>query len=150
MTKTLPGVIALLVLTAIPGSIHAQTAPPIPADISAVEADGWWSEAGREGSYRIIIQTGGFEHIVSRVWLQWISGPSEQEDSLRVVASVELEEINGAGWQAFDPQVALRNGKWEATLDGANSHADPILRARWRIALGTPGQFTVTKLAPER
>jgi hypothetical protein len=141
-------VVALLLFAASPISMQAQGAPLIPADVSDVTSGGWWSGGGREGSYRIIIQAGGFEHIVSRVWLQWVSGPSEQEDSMRVVASVEIEEINGAGWQANSPRIELRNGKWEATIDGANSHTDPMLKTRWRIALGLPEKFTLTVVPP--
>lgn len=143
--RGLAGVVALLLLTPFRVSLHAQAAPRIPADISEVTSGGSWRGSGREGSYRIIIQTDGFEHIVSRAWLQWISGPDAHGDSLRVVASVELQEVGGGGWQAHSPRIFLTNGSWEATMEGANSHFDPIRKARWRLKLGPPGEYSMTE-----
>jgi hypothetical protein len=135
--------LVLPMLATLPATGGAQKVPVIPSDVSEVEAGGYWIQGGDEGSYRIVIQTGGFEHIVSRVWLQWLSRSESQEDTIRVVASRELEEISGDGWRVHSAQLELRDGQWEATLDGANSHSDPTLKARWRVTLGGPGKFTL-------
>jgi hypothetical protein len=55
----------------------------LPPAITTVRTAGWWSDAGREGPYRIVITEHGFDQLVSRLYLQWIE-LIDKEVGLRV------------------------------------------------------------------
>ena len=135
--------VLILLLGALAGSANAQGVPTVPTEVSGVLAGGYWTSGAQEGSYRIIIVSGGFEHIVSQVFLQWLSQPTSPNDSVVVLSTVELEAISAGGWQATNPQFELKNKKWEATIASSNSHTDPISSTRWRLTLGPPGSYSI-------
>lgn len=50
----------------------------VPADVSTVQTGGVWSESDKEGNYRVIIINHGFDHIVSKLYLQWLEQKPEE------------------------------------------------------------------------
>ena len=135
--------LALLLTGALAPPLAAQDAPVVPGSVSSVEAGGYWSSGGVEGQYRLIIDTGGMEHVVSQAFLQWLSQPRDAEGSVVVITSVPLTELNTGVWRFDSPAFQLRHGVWEATIDGLNSHTQPPVRARWCLRLGPPGVYSV-------
>ncbi|HET7024701.1 MAG TPA: hypothetical protein VFI39_05810 [Gemmatimonadales bacterium] len=134
----------VLAVALVPGA-RAQAAPSISPDVDAVATGGYWTLGDQEGHYRLIIVSGGFEHVVSQIYLQWLAQPASPDDSVTVVASIELTDIDSGGWALSDPQFARRDTHWEATVDGQNSHMDPMPQAQWLVILGTPGKYTVAE-----
>lgn len=90
----------------------------------------------------MIIRTGGFDHRVSTVQLDWIREPSEAADAA-IVSSRMVPEIVASGPLVHDPVLSLDNGRWILTLDATNTHCDPMPTTRWRIGLGPPGKYEV-------
>ena len=61
--------------------------------IATVRTAGWWSDAGREGPYRIVITEHGFDQLVSWLYVQWLE-LIEEEVGLRVLGTVGLDQLN--------------------------------------------------------
>ena len=142
---TLPTLLSILLIPVLAPCASAQTAPVVPPSVTAVETGGYWVSGDQEGQYRLIIESGGFEHVVSQIYLQWLAQPASQQDSTAIVASVELTEIDAGGWVLYGPHFVRRGTHWQATVDGENSHVDPMPKMRWRLTLGPPGKCTVTE-----
>ena len=130
------------------GSATAQAVPVVAPSVDDVEAGGYWTAGGAEGQYRLIVTSGGFEHVTSRLYLQWLSDPSSEEDTTVVLRTIELSDIDSAGWRLYDLRIRMNNGKWEATVDGQNPHTEPMAKTRWRISLGPPGTFQISRERP--
>ena len=65
----------------------------LPTAVATVRTAGWWSEAGREGPYRIVITEHGFDKIVSRLYLQWLELVGETT-GVRVLTTVGFDQLN--------------------------------------------------------
>ncbi|MCP4936681.1 MAG: hypothetical protein GY927_21385 [bacterium] len=77
------------------GAKHAipRSVTSLAADISTVEAGGYWSRGSSEGFYRVIVKAAGVEHVKHSLFLQWIKTNIEK-GSYSVVKSVSIKEIN--------------------------------------------------------
>jgi hypothetical protein len=65
----------------------------LPASIHKVEAGGYWSRGKEEGFFRVVVVAGGVEHVVHRLYLQWLAvDPDSQK--YRVVRTIPVREIN--------------------------------------------------------
>src|SRR5882672_6072013 len=68
-----PFVLAMAVSTA-----RAQNGPSIPPEVETVISGGdWITKDSVEGHYRIVIETEGLEHLISRLRVEWIADPSK-------------------------------------------------------------------------
>lgn len=65
----------------------------LPTAVATVRTVGWWSEAGQEGPYRIVITEHGFDKIVSRLYLQWLELVGETSGS-RILTTVGFDQLN--------------------------------------------------------
>jgi len=65
----------------------------LPTAVATVRTVGWWSEAGREGPYRIVITEHGFDKLVSRLYLQWLELVGEPSGA-RLLTTVGFDELN--------------------------------------------------------
>jgi hypothetical protein len=115
---------------------NAQPIIALPSDVAYVASGGYWKTATDEGTYRIIVQTGGFEHIVSSAQVDWIAHPKGQNDPSRIVQSSRAE--TGA-WRLDAPLFRKVQGKWRIELRAVETHRSPIFNGVWTIELGEPG-----------
>jgi hypothetical protein len=65
----------------------------LPTAVATVRTAGWWSEAGREGPYRIVITEHGFDKIVSRLYLQWLELVGASSGT-RILTTVGFDQLN--------------------------------------------------------
>jgi hypothetical protein len=65
----------------------------LPTAVATVRTVGWWSEAGREGPYRVVVTEHGFDKIVSRLYLQWLELLGEPSGA-RVLTTVGFDQLN--------------------------------------------------------
>ncbi len=86
------------------------TAAGVTADVSTVRTGGAWSEGKRQGQYRIIITDRGFDHIVSKLYLQWLE--QEPEEAVPVVRAT-------VGFSAFNemPVYNLDIAEWNPQIN---------------------------------
>src|SRR4051794_18456719 len=117
---------ALLVgLLALPAT--AQAAPQLEPSIEFVTSGGWWQRDSTGGTYRIIVRSGGMEHIVSELFVQWLREEACFQCEPTIVATRPLREIVAGTWR-FDAPI-LRPTKAGANLivRGTLPH-DPSVR----------------------
>lgn len=92
----------------------------LPSAVATVRTAGWWSEAGREGPYRIVITEHGFDKIVSRLYLQWLELLGEAS-GLRVLTTVGFDQLNEVPLYQLEI-VAIRElpDRLEVELEGSS------------------------------
>ena len=54
------------------------------ADVVSVVSRGEWQAAGRSGFYRLVVVSGGYEHVTSRLYVQWVEMPRDSSTPSRV------------------------------------------------------------------
>lgn len=135
--------VSLLLLVLAGSRVTAQDRQSISPDIETVVSGGHWVTSDSvEGRFRVVIETAGFEHLISTLRVEWIAYPTESDDSARIIAGRDVT-TGGGGVYLTDPSLALDAGRWILTVDAVNTHCDPMPTDRWRVALGPPGEVTV-------
>ena len=81
---------ALVALSVICNVANAQV-PIVPTNVTAVQTLGYWQHDGRSGAYRVITTTEGWEHVWSRVFVEWLPEPASRDEPAPVSHAVELE-----------------------------------------------------------
>ena len=111
------------------------------ADVVAVVSGGEWTSAGRSGTYRLVVVSSGYEHVTSRLYVQWVEDPAGRDTPSRIVGT---KNVLGASLFSLGvPVISRSQGRWQATVDGANSNLPPPGRGRWVVTLGSPGDARV-------
>src|SRR5688572_4660234 len=91
----------------------AQEPILLSADVSAVVTGGSWSSGSLTGTYRVVVRTGGGEHVVSYAQIDWIAEPGSYGEEPRVVQS---KLANTGSWRLDRPRF-LKSGKlWRVEL----------------------------------
>lgn len=119
--------------------LDAQAPSGLAADVETVTSGGSWEQGSSEGRYRAVIRSGGFEHVISTLTIDWITSPTET-DSARVVASVTIPT---AGVSLHDPEFSYTDSGWTLSVCANDSHFDPPRLSTLHIALGAPGSAKV-------
>lgn len=65
----------------------------LPALISQVMTDGFWTRDKDEGFYRVIVVSGGVEHVSTQLFIQLMKVNSDQQD-YRIDKTVAVKELN--------------------------------------------------------
>ena len=81
---------ALVALSLVCSAVSAQV-PTVPTNVTAVQTLGYWQHDGRSGTYRVITTTEGWEHVWSRVFVEWLPEPASRDEPSLVSHTVELE-----------------------------------------------------------
>jgi len=109
-------------------SALAQDTRAVPADVETIVTGGQWKSDKLSGTYRVKVRTGGFEHIVSQVQIDWIAQFDDRNEP-RVVNSKLVET---AAWRLLQPRIIKTSGNWRAA------------RGTWKIDVGRPGALVAT------
>ena len=131
-------------------SVAAQSEAQVPVDVETVASGGYWEvNDSTRGRFRVVIETGGFEHIISTARVDWLALPPESDAATKLVASAAMpDEVTSAGVHLLSPTFSLDGTQWILTIDAANTHCDPVRIDRWRVALSAPGKLTVLGSTP--
>ena len=128
-----------LLAAAAPGLAAAQQVPSLETSIAYVTTGGGWSADSSSGQYRVIVRSGGFEHIVSELFIQWLRDPRDSRDSATVVRTVVVESLSGS-WALGQPTFVCAK-VCHVEIDATDSHTRET--GQWILSLGPPGQVTV-------
>jgi hypothetical protein len=79
--------VILGVLALLPLSTMAQLS--VPANVRSVATGGRWHDGKRDGQYRVVVVDDGYEHVWSRVYIQWVARPQDRNDTELIVATTE-------------------------------------------------------------
>ncbi|WP_257859115.1 hypothetical protein [Variovorax sp. ZS18.2.2] len=138
-------VAALLIASAM--AVHARTdGPVVPPQVHTVASGGEWNTAKAGGALRVIIVYEGFEHMHSKLWLEWISIGERGER--RLAARVLVNELsNGFSSVRLDDRRKVFSGS-QIRLRSANPYSTED-NQDVTIKAGRPGQYKIV-LRPAR
>ncbi|WP_156886582.1 hypothetical protein [Rhizobium gallicum] len=104
--------------------------------VSVVEGGHWQEDGVGEGSYRIIVVNQGFEHVSSRVVVEWKSVPTETDDA-QIVHSVEL--VKGGFYSIGTPEMTFSKDGARVELRGTATYT-PAMPVVCRFGLSPGGK----------
>jgi hypothetical protein len=81
-----------------------------------------WKDEKREGFVRIAILDLGWEHVVSRVWLQWIERSGDDASGNTIVATTEVRELSR--WVTVTPPTLPKTARTALLVTGTHSFAN--------------------------
>jgi hypothetical protein len=111
--------------------------PAIPVGIVEVRSGGEWHSSSARGHFRVLVQEQGFEHIWSRVFLQWIADSETHDKRPAVLRSLEITQASET--RCSLGVTELRAGTLQ--LDGQSSFSGA--KCGLHIELGAPGTYRV-------
>jgi len=145
--KSFPRMLVASLAIASAMAVHARAdGPVVPPQVSTVATGGDWGAARTGGALRVIIVYEGFEHVHSKLWLEWISIGEREER--RLAARVLVKELsNGFSSVRLDNRGEVFSGS-QIRLRAANPYsADDNQDVT--IEAGKPGQYKIV-LQPAR
>ena len=141
-----PGATGLLLALLLLGLPVVATEPDPLADraamldpqLTAAVSGGYWQQGSEGGGIRVLVYSGGFEHITSRVVLQWLTETTPERPA-GVVNSVPVKELDGQ-YALDDPRVTRQpDGSHRVTLSGVHSYSGESVNLL--IATSGPGRY---------
>ena len=130
----------IVVIAAFMAVVQSATPPAVPVNIAEVKTGGQWFSAGQHGYFRVIVERHGFEHISSKVFLEWITEPSGPNEGAKVVREAE---INEAGVSGCSLGIVKLDGN-KLVLDGGSSYS-AVSSCRLEFSLGKPGSYRAVR-----
>lgn len=140
-------VLALVASTA----VHPDPVPLIEPNVVSVQTLGRWESGPNTGQYKVVVTTEGWEHVWSRVFVQWLPDPISPDADWKVAANVELVPPGAPGVMVLQATATVR-GKSRllvtvrATPNQGLSELG-VKKAVYRFEATTPGK--VKQLAVE-
>jgi len=120
----------------------ASYAVPIDATLAFAATGGYWESTGRGGAYRVLVFSGGFEHVSSRVVAEWVA---EAGGASATAAVVSEHELVGFGFFSLGaPELARLKDGVRVTLSGVETHT-PERKVTCVFDLHPKGQVTVVR-----
>jgi hypothetical protein len=120
----------------------AADAVGVAADVSTVRTGGAWSEGENQGQYRVIITDRGFDHIVSKLYLQWLEQEPE-EGVPQVRATVAFAAFNEMPVYNLDiAEWKPQTNRLRVELTAYNSYSGA--KCRFIVEAIAPGAATLT------
>jgi len=113
---------------------------------------GHWKADTRQGTYRVVVESIGFEHVSCRVWIEWMTSP-ESGQPARVAARVPFAEVSTGFWSC-DPEgkaISLSDDTLtnstltNSTLTIGATHTYSQETRTFEATLGAPGEYRVVR-----
>jgi hypothetical protein len=112
------GAALMMLLLAVSG-VRAQDfaindAKGTPVSVHTVQSGGSWESGKQEGFYRVVVVAGGFEHVIARLYVQWIA-TDQDEREYKLVRTVEVKDVGVASVISAVPKFST-GGPWSMAL----------------------------------
>jgi hypothetical protein len=133
----------LLVLVALSASAEPQVATIDPA-VDSVVSGGYWIDGMDRGTYRVIVRSGGFDHITSEITIEWLSEPRDEDEEASVHKSVVVKEGEGL-WKAVDPELKVDPTDGKTFLDWKAIDTHDQSERECRVELSSNGSYHLVK-----
>ena len=91
-----------------------------------------------DSSVRIVLLQGGYEHVETPVYVQWLSPPTPDEEP-KVLRTVRLTKLDMHSWSEL--VVTLELGITTAIFSGTHTYSRADAKAQVRI--GAPGEVEI-------
>ena len=88
--------IIIICLSALPSYAQNESfdaAEQVPANVHTVMSGGYWAVGKDEGLFRAVVIFGGVEHVVHRLYIQWLRSDVNTQ-SYELVRTVNVKELN--------------------------------------------------------
>jgi|SRR5688572_10993504 len=132
----------LLILFVCGAPLAAQQAPAVPVELEFAVTGGGFQAGAAWGQYRVLVFSGGFDHIVSEFHLQWVRDPS-QDDSASVLSSVPIQELNGMWRAAGAPTIRRTSTGTTVLIDVVDPHGANGARRHCVVTPSAPSKYTI-------
>jgi hypothetical protein len=140
----------LLSLALLCGTVGAQTVPVPPAVVS-VQTVGHWRSNQAAGSYRIVVTREGWEHVWSRVFVEWLSDPSDREVGQEPPHVVELIPPLAQGTAVFEATARQRKpNELIVTVFATSNMEVNAKKQHFVFAAGVPGTVQLLRGAARK
>ena len=116
--------------------------PVVPTTIASVASGGHWEADGKYGTYQVIVESAGWEHVMSRVHIQWIEDDPNQREAV-IYKSATIKEVS---WNCTldAPKFTSRKTNHPIVrITGVEPHSD--WKCLFILELGTPGVYRILK-----
>lgn len=122
----------------------------LPAAIRQVLACGQWTQASRQGSYRVV-EANVHEDAGSELYVQWVTDPL-QGDPSRVTRTLAFPELNDDhGQYRFDSvQCRARGGAIEVTVKARYEHDEDDRLRTFTVRVEPGGTYRVSETGARR
>ena len=128
----------LVLLLLLPLGCLAQA--HVPTDVESVVSGGYWERGNESGRYRVLVLNSGFEHVTSRVLVEWLREPQAREATPEVVASEEPKLPFGNGIASLGATLTpMGKGKVRIVVSGVIS-AEPTRKVKGVLIATLPGR----------
>lgn len=111
------------------------------AELVGTLTGGTWHTRDGQGSYRVILENVGFEHVSCRVWIEWrATTPSAKKQPgqpPRLVARASYNEISSGFWSCNPKRVGLTGAM--LTLHAKHTYSGES--RKFCAVLGAPGEY---------
>lgn len=132
MTRT----IALLFLFSISSYAHDTKIDPY---ISSVVSLGNWETTEQRGFYRFVTVSGGWEHVSSKLYVQWVSVSPEAQT---LVAEVPIQELNHSYFNFQSPVCGKNCDSFNIKVSVRYPEGDKM----FNIKTSSVGKYTLSEL----
>ncbi|RJG04729.1 hypothetical protein D3870_00685 [Noviherbaspirillum cavernae] len=131
---------AILLLLFLPLGAFAQSY--LTPEVESVASGGYWENGNDSGRYRVIVVNSGFEHVTSRIIVEWLRDPKATDSAPVVVASIEPKLPFGDGVASLRVTLTpIGKGKVRIVASGVVS-ANPARKVRAVLVATQPGRIT--------
>jgi hypothetical protein len=86
----------------LPSAAWADPLPRLEPKIVSVQTVARWVDGRSSGRYKVIVTTEGWEHVWSRVYVEWLPDPSNPNDDWKSTAIAELVPPGAQGTMILD------------------------------------------------
>ena len=117
----------------------AAKAEALPPQLETVASGGYWSRDRRDGSFRLVIASVGWEELASRAFLQWIRLDHDKQAEI-VERTVPIKEIAGR-WRVVSQKFVLRGKQWDIIVSA--ERRVPEAKATFTITPTTDFSYTI-------
>jgi len=98
-------------------------------------------------SARVLVFNGGFEWIVSNVYVQWIHDPTESDDRLKIDSTLPVREIIEGAWNITIDETVFLNNKRCLFITGTRPHLPYGPPTHWVFSADDVGKYRLTEIS---
>jgi len=143
--KVITVFVALIVLTfsAVAGfaqNSNFEAAHSVPPNIHTVQTGGYWAVGEDEGFFRVVIAAGGVEHVVHRLYIQWLKIDAKTQ-SYQLIRTVNVKELNLGQGYILEVKTSFGDENAFEISITANSRGGDA--KRFSIIAGADGQYLI-------
>lgn len=136
--------LCLVIALVASATVHADPSPQVEPKVVSVQTLGRWGSDRNTGQYKVIVTTEGWEHVWSRVYVQWLPDPVNPDAEWKTEASIELVPPGAPGTMVLKATAQQpKKGRLIVTVRATPNQDLSELgakRAVYRFEVTTPGK----------